>query len=157
MGRLPKKKRDRIREMIEKGFTTREIVSEVGSSASTVTRIRKELKNNSRQKKESTAESVLLKSLYQMHLGIELRDILSEKELLNYFRECAINLTEKILEADYELAKNALFESEFFDYIMGLLKLKPEKIERDDRQYRQRWMRARALAALVFSAPSYWR
>ena len=69
------------------------------------------------------------------------RDIMSEKELLNYFRECAINLTEKILEADYELAKNTLFESEFFDYIMGLLKSKPEKLERDDRQYRQRWIK----------------
>lgn len=141
MGRLSKKKRDSIRVMIEKGFTTREIVSEVGSSASTIARIRKELKNNGPQEKESTVEYVLLKSLYQMHLGIEFKDILSEKELLNYFRECAINLTEKILEADYEMAKKALFELEFFDYIMGLLKSKPEKLNRDDLQYRQRWIK----------------
>jgi len=140
LGRLSKKKRDRIRVMIEKGFTTREIVSEVGSSASTIARIRKELKNTGPQEKESTVEYVLLKSLYKMHLGIELKDILSEKELFNYFRECALNLTEKILEADYGMAKKALFESEFFDYIMGLLKSKPEKLNRDDLQYRQRWI-----------------
>ena len=70
---MSKKKRDRIRVMIEKGFTTREIVSEVGSSASTVARIRKELKKNSRQKKESTVEYALLKSLYKMHLGMRAR------------------------------------------------------------------------------------
>lgn len=67
MGRLSKKKRDRIRAMIQSGFTTREIVSEVGSSASTISRVRKELKNNIQQGKESTVEYALLKSLYQMH------------------------------------------------------------------------------------------
>ncbi|MCW3989805.1 MAG: helix-turn-helix domain-containing protein [Candidatus Bathyarchaeota archaeon] len=140
MGRLSKKKRDRIRAMIQEGYTTKEIRLEVGCSGSTVTRVRKEL-NNGPQEKESTVESVLLKSLYQMHLGIEFNDILSEQELLNYFRECAISLTENILEADYEMAKKALFESDFFDYIMKLLKSKPEKVNRDDRQYRQRWIK----------------
>ncbi len=142
MGRLSKKKRDRIRAMIEKGFTTREIVSDVGSSASTVARIRKELKNNSRQKKESTVEYVLLKSLYKMHLGIECFKMISDKEyLFGYFRDCAIDLTDHILEADFQMGNNVLFESEFFDYIMGLLKSKPEKLSRDDRQYRQRWIK----------------
>jgi len=127
--------------MIREGYTSKEIVLEIGSSASTVARIRKELKNSSRQKKESTVEYVLLKSLYQMHLGIELDSVLSKKELLNYFRECAINLTENVLEAEYEMVKKVLFESGFFEYIMGLLKSRPEKLNRDDQQYRLKWIK----------------
>ncbi len=44
LGRLSKKDRDRIRAMIQEGYTTKEIVSEVGRSDSTVARIRKEFK-----------------------------------------------------------------------------------------------------------------
>ncbi len=39
------------------------------------------------------------------------------------------------------MVKKVLFESEFFDYIMGLLKSEPKKLEWDDRQYRQRWIK----------------
>ncbi len=137
MGRLSKKDRDRIRDMIQEGYTTKEIVSEVGRSDSTVARIRKEL-NNSRQKKESTVEYALLKSLYQMHLGIEFYKMVSNEDLFGYFRDCAIDLTDNSLEADLQMGKKVLFESEFFDYIMGLLKSKPEKRNRDDQQYRNR-------------------
>ena len=142
MGRLSKKKRDRIRAMIQEGFTTREIVSEVGGSASTISRMRKEFKNNVQQGKESSIEHALLKSLYQMYLGFELNyDKSKQEKFLTYFRNCAIDLTENILEADDEMAKKVLFESEFFDYIMGLLEFRPENLNESDRLYRQKWIK----------------
>ena len=76
-----------------------------------------------------------------MHLGIELNSVLSEKELLNYFRDCAIDLTENVLEAEYKIVKKVLFKSEFFVYIMGLFKSGPEKLSRDDQQYRRKWIK----------------
>lgn len=128
--------------MIQEGFTTREIVSEVGCSASTISRTRKEFKNNIQQGRESTVEQALLKSLYQIFLGLELMYVMPEEEkLYTYFRDCAADLTENVLEADYELVKKVLFESGFFDYIMELLKSKPEKLNRDDQRYRQKWIK----------------
>jgi len=76
-----------------------------------------------------------------MHLCIELNSVLPEKEVLEYFRDCVIDLTENVLEAEYELVKKVLFESEFFDYVMGFLKSRPEKLSRDDQQYRRIWIK----------------
>lgn len=44
MGRLPKRKRDKIKQMIEEDYTNREICDEVGVSEATVTRFRKKVK-----------------------------------------------------------------------------------------------------------------
>jgi hypothetical protein len=76
----------------------------------------------------------------QIHLGIEMNDVLPKNDILNYFRNCAIDLTDKILDTNYEMVKKVLFESEFFDYIMGFLKSRPEELSRDDQQYRQEWI-----------------
>ncbi len=142
MGRLSKKKRDRIRKMIKEGYTTKEIVSEVGSSTSTISRIRKEFNENIQQGKESSIEYALLKSLYQMYLGFELNyNKLEQEKFLTYFRNCVIDLTKNILEADDEMAKKVLFESEFFDHIMGFLEFRPEQLNENDQLYRQKWIK----------------
>jgi len=105
MGRLSKAKRDIIQKMIREGYTTKEIVSKVGCSASTVARIKKEVNRNDEPKTESTIVFTLLRLLYQMYLGYELNHILNENDLLNYSRNCVIELTENILESDNEFVK----------------------------------------------------
>jgi len=142
LGRLSKKDRDRIRVMIGDGFTIREIVSEVGCSASTVSRMRKESRDNVHQSKELSVESALLKSVYQIHLGIELfNTIPNQEDLFIYFRDCAIELTDNILKVNSVLGKKVIFESTFFDYIMSILKIRPEKLNENDKLYRQRWIK----------------
>jgi len=124
------------------GYTTPEIVKQVKCSQSTVTRTRKETRIKDQPKKvESSTEYILLNSIYEMHLGIEVFAILkNEDAVINHFRDLAIKLSNQILKVNKELGRKALFGSEYFKFVMETLKTRPENLNKTDQQYRKKWI-----------------
>lgn len=142
MGRLQKKKIDKILQMLGQGFTGPEISKEVGCSISTVYRIKKD--NLSAPKSvESDNYRInieLAKALYEVLLTLEFMPLLGEENIEYMTRSIAIKLTKRIVGIDSQLIRSVLENSDYYDFLRSLIIAKPMELEQNDISFRKEWI-----------------
>jgi hypothetical protein len=119
MGRLPKKKVDKILEMLEQGYTTQEIVEEIGCSESSVHRYRKKMVKTSSQPNETNNAplfEILTDTILSMitHIELGLDQEQQENPGAAFWRYLPFNLLRQIANINPNLFKTVLNKSEFY-------------------------------------------
>lgn len=142
MGRLQKKKIDKILQMLVQGFTGSEISTAVGCSISTVYRIKKD--NLSAPKSVESdnyrVDIELAKALYEVFLILEFMPLLGEENIEGMTRSIAIKLTKRIAGIDSKLIRSVLENSNYYDFLRSLIIAKPMELEQNDISFRKEWI-----------------
>jgi hypothetical protein len=149
MGRLAKKKVDKIFEMLRQNYTAPEIVDEVGCSASTVNRYRKNLEKTS-SRPLATNNFPLFELLFDTLLSIiihiemwldqetqESPELASE---VTFWRSLGLDLLKQIAELNPTLFKTLVDRSEFPHFISNVFSIDLHYLTDRDRRTRCDWI-----------------
>ncbi len=143
MGRLQKKKIDKILQMLGQNFTGLEISKEVGCSISTVYRIKKMHACITPKSVESSNYRInveLAKALCDVLLTLEFLPFLSEENIGCMTRDIAKNLITRLAEIDPKLVRSVLEDSSYYDYLRPIIIAKPVELEQQDIFFRREWI-----------------
>jgi hypothetical protein len=141
MGRLTKETRDKIKDMLEKDYTAKEIKKELNCSESSIYRIKKQLKAKAPTTSIIDSQIYVLfgQLLYNIVYLLEFSPYFDAEIIVSLTRDIALELTKKLVGLDKQLGEKTFFESIYYQYVENYLITNGE-LSKKEAQFRSKWI-----------------